>query len=64
MADSTCVQDIQEDLTDDQIQQLLLEAETRLRGPNTLSTQTDDLASIRYGHILKIQKLGFRTNLH
>ncbi|OQE43434.1 hypothetical protein PENCOP_c003G01738 [Penicillium coprophilum] len=46
MADSTCIQETQEDLTDDQIQQLLLEAETRLRGPK-LSSQTDDLASIR-----------------
>ncbi|KAJ5779028.1 hypothetical protein N7457_006748 [Penicillium paradoxum] len=41
MADSTCV-DAQEDLTDDQIQQLLLEAETRLRGSNALGTQTEE----------------------
>jgi hypothetical protein len=47
MADSTCV-DAQEDLTDDQIQQLLLEAETRLRGSNALSTQNEDAASLRY----------------
>ncbi|KAJ5139097.1 Fcf2 pre-rRNA processing [Penicillium bovifimosum] len=45
MADSTCV-DAQEDLTDDQIQQLLLEAETRLRDSNALSTTTED-ASLR-----------------
>lgn len=47
MADSTCV-NVQEDLTDDQIQQLLLEAETRLRGSNALSSQIDDLASLKY----------------
>ncbi|EKV12081.1 Nucleolus protein required for cell viability, putative [Penicillium digitatum] len=47
MADSTCVNHAQEDLTDDQIQQLLLEAETRLKAPNMLCSQTDDLASLR-----------------
>ncbi|CAG8009023.1 unnamed protein product [Penicillium nalgiovense] len=46
MADATCV-GVQEDLTDDQIQQLLLEAEARLKGPNALTTQNDDLASLR-----------------
>ncbi|CAP80093.1 Pc12g04660 [Penicillium rubens Wisconsin 54-1255] len=46
MADSTCV-GVQENLTDDQIQQLLLEAEARLKGPNALTTQNDDLASLR-----------------
>jgi len=46
MADSTSVQDAShQDLTDDQIQQLLLEAETRLRG--SAVTQVDDLAFIR-----------------
>jgi hypothetical protein len=46
MADSTSVQDAgHQDLTDDQIQQLLLEAENRLRGSEV--TQADDLASIR-----------------
>jgi hypothetical protein len=46
MADSTSVQDAShQDLTDDQIQQLLLEAETRLRG--SAVTQVDDPASIR-----------------
>ncbi|KAJ5180354.1 Fcf2 pre-rRNA processing [Penicillium capsulatum] len=34
------------DLTDDQIQQLLLEAEGRLRGPNALATQ-EDAAALR-----------------
>lgn len=34
------------DLTDDQIQQLLLEAEGRLRGPTTLTSQ-DDTAALR-----------------
>lgn len=59
MADSTCV-DLQEDLTDDQIQQLLLEAETRLKGSNALTTQTDDLASLRYGNLFNINKLRSR----
>ncbi|KAJ5966046.1 hypothetical protein N7481_012760 [Penicillium waksmanii] len=35
------------DLTDEQIQQLLLEAEGRLRGPDTQSTELD-IASLRY----------------
>lgn len=52
MADSTCVNHAQEDLTDDQIQQLLLEAETRLKAPNMLCSQTDDLASLRHGDLL------------
>lgn len=60
MADSTFVSDVQEDLTDDQIQQLLLEAETRLKGLNAPSTQIDDLASLRYGNMLKINVLGSR----
>lgn len=46
MADSTFVEASPQDLTDDQIQQLLLEAETRLRGPNAVAP-VDDLASIR-----------------
>lgn len=46
MADSTSVEASPQDLTDDQIQQLLLEAETRLRGPNAVAP-VDDLASIR-----------------
>ena len=54
------MKDVQEDLTDDQIQQLLLEAETRLKAPNALSNQTDDLASIRYGNLFKIDMLGSR----
>lgn len=57
MADSTCVKDVQEDLTDDQIQQLLLEAETRLKAPNALSNQVDDLASLRYGTLFNINRL-------
>lgn len=36
------------DLTDDQIQQLLLEAEGRLRGPVVSTTQDLDAASLRY----------------
>jgi hypothetical protein len=35
------------DLTNEQIQQLLLEAEGRLRGPDTQSTELD-IASLRY----------------
>ncbi|CAI7625720.1 unnamed protein product [Penicillium bialowiezense] len=46
MADSTSVEASPQDLTDDQIQQLLLEAETRLRGPSAVAP-VDDLASIR-----------------
>jgi hypothetical protein len=46
MADSTDIhQDV--DLTDDQIQQLLLEAETRLQGPGAVSTTVDDLTALR-----------------
>lgn len=46
MADSTRVEATAKpqeevDLTDDQIQQLLLEAEGRLRGSNALTTQDD-----------------------
>jgi hypothetical protein len=44
MADST-VEARPQDLTDDQIQQLLLEAETRLRAPDVAAST--DLASIR-----------------
>ncbi|KAJ5545355.1 Fcf2 pre-rRNA processing [Penicillium sp. DV-2018c] len=55
MADSTCV-DAQDDLTDDQIQQLLLEAETRLRDSNALSTKTEDAS-------LKIPKLSSGSSL-
>jgi hypothetical protein len=36
------------DLTDDEIQQLLLEAEGRLRGPVVSTTQDFDAASLRY----------------
>lgn len=36
------------DLTDDQIQQLLLEAEGRLRGPVVSSTEDPDASSLRY----------------
>lgn len=36
------------DLTDEQIQQLLLEAEGRLRGPDVQSTQELDITSMRY----------------
>lgn len=46
MADSTCIGVSPQDLTDDQIQQLLLEAENRLRGPQAVAP-VDDLASIR-----------------
>lgn len=53
MADSAPVDAV--DLTDDQIQQLLLEAEGRLRGPNALATQDDD-AALRYG--IPILQLG------
>lgn len=36
------------ELTDDQIQQLLLEAENRLRGSDNQITPVDDAASLRY----------------
>jgi len=36
------------DLTDDQIQQLLLEAEERLRGPAVSTTQDPEAAPLRY----------------
>jgi hypothetical protein len=36
------------ELTDDQIQQLLLEAENRLRGSDTQIAPVDDAASLRY----------------
>jgi hypothetical protein len=36
------------ELTDDQIQQLLLEAENRLRGSDTQIAPADDVASLRY----------------
>jgi hypothetical protein len=36
------------ELTDDQIQQLLLEAENRLRGSDSQLTPVDDVASLRY----------------
>lgn len=36
------------ELTDDQIQQLLLEAENRLRGSDNQVALADDVASIRY----------------
>lgn len=37
-----------EELTDDQIQKLLLEAENRLRGSDTQIAPADDAASLRY----------------
>ena len=40
------------DLTEDQIQQLLLEAEDRLRGSNVQLTHNPDTTSLRYFRLL------------
>lgn len=46
MANSTDVRQ-NVDLTDDQIHQLLLEAEARLKGPGAVSTAVDDVTALR-----------------
>ena len=53
MADTTTMRSSvspqeEDELTDDQIQQLLLEAENRLRGSDTQIALADDVASLRY----------------
>ena len=48
LASNTTHSQDDQDLSDDQIQQLLLEAESRLRGSDTQLTQNLDANSLKY----------------